>query len=52
MLAYKTMIDSGKIRINKVTFYKPAGVTIVEYSSDVPHKQILEEMSELVRGMM
>ena len=46
------MIDSGKIQLHKITFYKPTGVTIVEYSSEIPHKQILDELGELARGMM
>ena len=52
LFAYRKMIDDGKIMIHKVTFYKRTGITIVEYSSEAPHKQILEEMGQLVREMM
>lgn len=52
LAAYRKMIDDGKILIHKVTFYRRTGVTIVEYSSEAPHKQILEEMGQLVREMM
>ena len=52
MTAYRKMIDDGKIKIHHITFFKTTGVTIVEYSSEMPHKQILDEMGALVREMM
>ena len=44
LAAYKSLIDSGEIRIRRVTYSKNNQTTIVEYDSDRPHGEILDEL--------
>ena len=44
LAAYKQLIDEGQILKHHVLYSRRTGVTVVEYSSTVPHEWIREEL--------
>lgn len=46
LAAYKQLIEEGQILKHQVLHNRSSGVTIIEYSSTVPHEWILEEMKK------
>lgn len=44
LAAYKSLIDSGMIRIRRVVYARKQKVTVVQYDSDETHEKIKGEL--------
>lgn len=44
--AYRSLIDSGEIQVQRVAYAREQKVTVVEYDAISPHEWVLEELKK------
>lgn len=49
--AYRQLIEAGLIVNPKVTYNRTTKITTVEYSSELPHERVLQELRKAAERM-